>query len=189
MLKKFLSLFLILILSASYALADTKTFTRRYGVRTMYGYTPTSSPYGAYTDCDPYIFTIGGEKYYMIRDNGGSYNRKSLLGCSEPKRSLFNPLERLNSDSDRQRLTPEELRRAKIRFVRVKSNGKLALHNRRMDYNLNNIAYIDLRRVRFSLSGTPMGSFDIYVKRESGSTRKVVAKVAAKSHYYVDRLF
>lgn len=154
----------------------------------MYGYIPTSQ-YGAYTDCDPYIFTIGGVKYFMVRDSGGSYNRKSLLGCSEQKRTLFNPLERLNSDSDRQRLTPEELRRAKIRFVRLKSNGKLAVHNKNMDYSLNKIAYIDLRRVRFSLSGTPMGCFDIYIKRSSGSTQKVVARVGAKSHYYVDKLF
>lgn len=189
MMKKFLSLAIVFFMTSSFACADTKTYTVRSGVKTMYGYIPTSSRYGAYTDCDPYIFTIGGVKYFMVRDKGGNYDRNSLLGCGESKRTLFNPLERLNSDSDRQRLTPDELRRARIRFVRLKSNGKLAVHNRSMDYSLDKIAYIDLRRVRFSLSGTPMGNFDIYIKRSSGSTQKVVARVAAKSHYYVDKLF
>lgn len=188
MLKKILFLFFLLQVSIGFSSADERSFTVRNGVRTMYGYMPTSSSYGAYTDCDPYIFEIGGEKYYLVR-NGGSYSRKSLLGCSESKRSLFNPLEALNSDGDRERLIPEELRRANIRFVRVKANGKLDVYNENSDFDLDDLAYIDLRRVRFSLSGTPMGNFDIYVKRESGSIRKVVARVRAMSHYSVDKLF
>lgn len=186
--KKFLFILMILLLTASAVSAETKTYTMRQGVRTMYGYIPTSA-YGAYSDCDPYIFTIGGEKYYMLRDNGKGYNRKSLLGCSEKKRTLFHPLEALNSDGDREKLTPSELRRANIRFVKLKTNGKLDVHNKKSDFDIDKIAYIDLRRVRFSLGGTPMGCFDIYVKRESGSTKKVVARVTAKSHYTVDKMF
>ena len=186
--KKFIILLILLLTTSAVVNAETKTYTMRQGVRTMYGYIPTSA-YGAYSDCDPYIFTIGGIKYYMLRDNVKSYSRKSLLGCSEKKRTLFHPLEALNSVGDRERLTSAELRRANIRFVKLKTNGKLDVHNKNSDFDLDKIAYVDLRRVRFSLAGTPMGCFDIYVKRDSGSTRKVVARVTAKSHYTVDKMF
>ena len=187
--KKFVIILLIL-LYAGQAFAETRYITKSNGVRTMYGPIQTN-PYGVSSSCDPFIFTISGDKYYMLIDNGQGYSYKSLLGCnySGKKRSLHAPLEALNSDYDREKLTPRELKLARIRFVKLKTNGRLAVYERNLDYDIDNIGYIDLRRVRFSTTGTPYGNFDIYVKRDSGSLRKVVAKVTSHSLYKAKSMF
>ena len=188
--KKFVLILLLILFCTGQTLADTRYYTKRNGVRTMYGYIPTNT-YGAYTSCDPFILTVGGEKYYMVVDKRGeAYTYKSLLGCNYPnKHSLHAPLEALNKDCDSEKLTPRELRLARIRFVKLKANGRLALYERDLDYDIDNIGYIDLRRVRFSTTATPYGNFDVYIKRDSGSLKKVVAKVTAHSIYKAEKMF
>ena len=178
----------VIILTANYTLAETRTYTIRHGVRTMYGYIQTPS-YGAYSSCDPFILNISGYKYYMLIDSRRPYTYKSLLGCNERKRSLLGPLESLESDGDGEKLTPAELRRAHVRFVKLKTNGRLAVNDSSLDFDINKIGYIDLRRVRFSISNAPHGNFDVYLKRESGSLRKVVASVNTHSIRTAQRMF
>lgn len=187
-LNKIFAVIIILFITASYTLAETRTHTIRRGVRTMYGYIPTPS-YGAYTNCDPFILTVSGYKYYMLIDRGQPYTYKSLLGCNGHKRSLLGPLEALESDGDGEKLTPAELRRAHVRFVKLKTNGRLAVNEKNLDFDINKIGYVDLRRVRFSISTAPHGNFDVYLKRESGSLRKVVASVYSHSVRTAQRMF
>ena len=188
-LNKVIAVVVILFITAGYTLAETRTHTIRRGVRTMYGYIPTPS-YGAYTNCDPFVLTVSGYKYYMLIDRGQPYTYKSLLGCNcSKKRSLLGPLEALESDGDGEKLTPAELRRAHVRFVKLKTNGRLAVNEKNLDFDINKIGYVDLRRVRFSISTAPHGNFDVYIKRESGSLRKVVASVNSHSVRTAQRLF
>ena len=187
--KKFLLIFFIFILFGDISFAETRSVTVKKGYSAMYGYIPTPV-YGAYTSCDPYFFISGGTKYYFVKGNNTPYTYKSLLGCYEDeKHSLFDPLRALNSDNDTEKLTPEELEATGIRFVKLKLNGYLALNDYSQDFNMKKVAYIDLRRTRFSTTVNPYGNFDIYVKRDSGSLKKIIGKVSAHTLYTVRRMF
>jgi hypothetical protein len=188
--KKFIAIFLLFLMTILAAQADTRYYTTRSGVRTMYGYIRTN-PYSAVTSCDPFSIEINGKKYFLITDRGNkNFTYQSLLGCDgSMKRTITQPLEFLDSDGNGERLSTEELRRAGIRFVRLKPNGKLAVYDKKTDYNLDNIGYIDLRRVRFSTTGNAHGNYDVYVKRSSGSLRKVIGHVHSISLHSVKRMF
>ena len=156
----------------------------------MYGYLRTNQ-YNAVTSCDPFSIEISGQKYFIVVDRGNkNYTYQSLLGCNGARKTtITQPLEALESDGDGEKLTQEEIRRAGIRFVKLKPSGKLAVYDKKSDYNTDNIGYIDLRRVRFSLSGNAHGSYDVYIKRSSGSHRKIIGHVNAYSLYSAKKMF
>lgn len=187
--KRFILTLLLFLGFATAVYADPRSFTVRYGVDTIDGFIPLSA-YGAYTDCDPYIFYVERQKYYMVKDDIQPYNRNSLLGCGDmSKDSLYRPLLNLNKDNDNTKLTPEELKAANIRFVKQKIDGKLDLYNKNSDFDLDRIAYIDIKNIRIATTFAPSGSFDIYLKTSTKSLKKVIAKVEARTHFYVDRMF
>ena len=188
--KKHIAILFFLFMTILAAQADTRYYTMRSGVRTMYGYIKTN-PYSAATSCDPFRVEISGQKYFLVIDRGNkNFTYKSLLGCDgSRKRSITQPLEYLDSDGNGERLSIEELRHAGVRFVKLKSDGKLAVYDKKTDYNLDNIGYIDLRRVRFSITGNAHGNYDVYIKRSSGSLRKVIGHVYSISLHSAKRMF
>lgn len=186
--KKFILLIITLIMTNCQVLADSRYFTVRNGISTINGVIPVT--YGAYTDCDVFSMSFERAKYYLIKDNGTKYNRYSLLGCDgSQKESIFTPLLAINTDSNQNQISPEELRNANIRFVRVKMTGKLDVYNKNNDFDINRISYIDIKRRRYSTSLYPSASFDIYTRTSRGNLRSIMGKINAVSHYRADRLF
>ena len=187
--KKLVIILIFLLLISGLSIAETRYSSFRHANSIMSEYRNTYI-YDWHTACDPFVLTISGTKYYMLIDNGSGYNYTSLLGCNNPnKKSMHEPLMALNSDNDKTKLTPTELEKAKIRFVQLKSNGKLAVNENYLDYNLDNIGYIDLMHLRVSPEQKPYGNFDIYIKNESGSLRKNIAKVSALSIQKAEDMF
>ena len=113
--------------------------------------------------CNTYSLTYQGSTYYMVKDNEKPYTRKSLLGCEDySATNLFDPIVSLNSDYSFGRLTPAELSKANIRFVKLTASlGPLDLYNKNNDLDLNKIAYIDLSYM-YSISGNS-GSINVYM--------------------------
>lgn len=130
---------------------------------------------------DPYMVKINGKKYYIIKDSkNGVYNFNNIVGYRDKRSSLFTALKQLNTDSDKTKLTSTELKKQNIRFVYVSPDNKLQLKNYAMDYDLNNVVYIDLGNTRESINNGTIGSFgyfDMYIKDNYGRTKKVIGCV------------
>ena len=185
---KVLFVFLSLTVLNLPAFAESRFFTIQTGVPAIY--TNLSTPaFGAYTSCDPFIMKVDGVKYYMMLKSGSGYSYKNLLGCSGKKSSLFEPLYNLESDGDTTKLTADELERGGVRFVKVKNNGYLDVNNKNSDFDLKRISYIDMTRLRISTGPRPYGNFDVYVKKDSGSLKKVISRTTMHTLHYVKSLF
>lgn len=130
---------------------------------------------------DPYVIKVNGVKYYMIKTSkDGVYTMDNIVGLKDNKTSLFDALRKLNSDKDNTKLTAEELKKADIRFVAAGNNGKLLLNNKEKDFNLDNIAYIDLSNLRETVNNGKIGSFgyfDMYIKTPNGQ-KKIIGYVS-----------
>lgn len=142
---------------------------------------------------DPYLVQIDGKNYIMVKDNPSkNWTSKDLLGINDTKNTLFADLKSLESDGDRTRLTSAELRKAKIRFVRVDKNGVLLLNDKKQDYSLDKIDYIDmlaLRRTANSSVTGVFGHFNLYLKTNNKSKRMVVGYVTINTDKSLKMLF
>ena len=185
---KVLFVLLSLIIYSLPSAAESRFFTIQTGVPAIYTNLGTPT-FGAYSSCDPFIMKVDGIKYYMMYNSSSGYTYKNLLGCSGQKNSLFEPLYNLESDGDNSKLTGEELESAGVRFVKVKNNGYLDVNNKSSDFGIKKISYIDLSRLRISTGPRPYGNFDVYVKKENGSLKKVISRTTMHTLHYVKSLF
>lgn len=145
-----------------------------------------------FSDSNPFWINIKGTKYYMIKSRSdGNYTYKDILGYDLTKKRLFEPLFDLESDGDNSKLTGEELAKAGIRFVAVKTNGKLSLNDKSRDFPLEKVSYIDMNKLTVSSRSAlrPYGSFSMYIKRESGSLQKYIGHVDYQRPKDLERLF
>lgn len=121
---------------------------------------------------DPYIIRIDGTDYVLVTDSkDNNWSVDNILGKDDSKEDLFASLKKLESDGNSAKITAKELQKANIRFVKLNSDGSLALNERNLDYNLNNILYIDMKNLRTALGnknqdGT-FGYFYVYIKDEN----------------------
>lgn len=126
---------------------------------------------------DPYIIRIDGTDYVLVTDSkDNNWSVDNILGKDDSKENLFASLKKLESDGNSAKITAKELQKANIRFVKLNSDGSLALNERNLDYNLNNILYIDMKNLRTALGnknqdGT-FGYFYVYIK--DGNSKKAV---------------
>ena len=126
---------------------------------------------------DPYIIRIDNNDYVLVKDNkDNKWTVENILGYDDSKEDLFASLKKFESDGDLTKLTSEELQKAGIRFVLLNNDGSLALNDRKYDYDINNVLYIDMKNLRTALGnknqdGT-FGYFYVYVKDAKG--KKVV---------------
>ncbi len=126
---------------------------------------------------DPYIIRIDGNDYVLVKDNeGGNWSIKNILGYNDSKKNLFASLKKLESDGNASKITSQELQKANIRFVKLNIDGSLALNERKLDYDINKVLYIDMKNLRTALgnknqNGT-FGYFYVYIKDKNG--QKVV---------------
>ena len=129
---------IICILTTSIVLASNYYVSRTGEILQVGTNTPIPKDMKANLTCNTFSFQYRMDKYYMIKDNGNEYNRKSLLGCEDYSvTNIFDPLIMLNSDRVIEKLTSNELKNANIRFVKLKSPmGQLDLDNRNNDFDL-----------------------------------------------------
>ena len=126
---------------------------------------------------DPYIIRIDGTDYVLVTDSkNNNWSIDNILGKNDSKEDLFASLKDLESDGNYTKITVKELQKANIRFVKLNSDGSLALNERKLDYDLNNVLYIDMKNLRTALGnknqdGT-FGYFYVYIK--DGNSKKAV---------------
>lgn len=130
---------------------------------------------------DPYLVQIDGHKYIMIKDNPSKkWSKNDILGIDDTKETIFKALKGLESDGDRSKITSEELKKANIRFVRIADDGAILVNDRKQDYSLEKISYIDMNRLRrlanSSVTGI-FGHFNIHLKTDNNSKRIVIGYV------------
>lgn len=131
---------------------------------------------------DPYIIKINKQKYYLVKNKrNGNYTINDILGYEDSKSDLFKELKDLNTNKDT-KITKAELKKADIRFVKLKDN-KLQLKDKTQDYSLDNVLYIDLKTLRGSINNGEIGSFgyfDIYII-DNNQTKKIIGFITFDS--------
>ncbi len=142
---------------------------------------------------DPYVVQIDGQNYVLVKDRCDlNWSEKDLLGIDDPKENRFQSLLSLNSDGDYSKLSPDELKKAGIRFVRMDKNGTLLVNDRKKDYDLNKIDYIDiinLKRTANSDTTGIFGHFTVYLKTTSAKKKAVVGYVTFETNEKIQVLF
>lgn len=139
----------------------------------------------------PFWVKIGDTKYYLFHDKkSGTYTNLDVVGCEGKKDRLFEPFYTLDTNQD-MKITAKELKAGGIRFVAVKMNGKFDLYDRENDFPVDNIEYIDIfTAATYSDRITrPFGTFNMYVKTESGNTRKYIGHVGYIWPRRLERMF
>lgn len=130
---------------------------------------------------DPYLVQIDGKNYIMIKDNPSKkWSKNDILGIDDTKTTLFRALKSIESDGDIRKITSQELKRANIRFARIDSNGVVLANDKKQDYNLDKINYIDMINLRklanSSITGV-FGHFNLYLKTNNNSKKMVIGYV------------
>ncbi len=126
---------------------------------------------------DPYIVSINGKNYILIKDNkDNKWNVENILGHDDSKDNLFASLKNLETDGDASKITVDELKKANIRFALLNSDGTVALNDRNLDYDLNNVLYIDMKNLRTALGNKNQdGTFGyFYVIVKHGNQKRAV---------------
>lgn len=142
---------------------------------------------------DPYVITIDGNTYVMIKDNGDkNWSKDNLIGINDPKGNRFESLIKLNSDKDYSKITPQELKNANIRFVRKDSKGRLLVNDKTKDFDLNKIDYIDIinlkRTANSDVTGI-FGHFTVYIKSKNSKSKAIVGYVTYETNNEIEILF
>ncbi len=142
---------------------------------------------------DPYVVTIDGVRYVLVTDrNDKNWSPDDILGINDPKNNRFASLIALNSDGDHSKISAAELKKANIRFVRMDKNGVLLVNDRKKDFDLNKIDYIDiinLKRTANSQHTGIFGHFTMYLKTPDVKKRAVVGYVTYETKETINVLF
>lgn len=130
---------------------------------------------------DPYIVSIAGKNYILVKDSkDNNWAVENILGHDDSRENLFGALKKLESDGDAEKITADELKKAGIRFVHLNFDGSAELDNRSLDYDLNNILYIDMKNLRTALGNKNQnGTFGYFyvIINENGKKRAVPGRV------------
>ncbi len=155
--------------------------TSLYSGRLTLSANPSLRNSGRLSYLDPYIVRIKNNDYVLVKDSQDSkWTVENILGYEDSKDDLFASLKKLESDGNASKISTQELQNANIRFVKLNSDGSLALDDKSLDYDINNVLYIDMKNLRTALGnknqdGT-FGYFYVYIKDENGK-RAVVGRV------------
>lgn len=142
---------------------------------------------------DPYVVPVDGVNYVMVKDKKTTdWNEQDLLGYDDPKNNMFLSLRSLESDGDFSKITGKELKTAGIRLVRLNEEGVLLVNDRKQDYSLDKINYIDmtnLKKTANSKSTGIFGHFNVYLKTGNSTKKMVVGYVTFDTHSNLKILF
>lgn len=151
--------------------------TSLYSGRLVIRANPSLRNAGMLSYLDPYIVRIDNVDYVLVKDSkDGKWSVENILGYNDSKDDLFASLKELESDGNNSKISAKELQNANIRFVKLNSDGSLALDNKSLDYEINKVLYIDMKNLRTALGnknqdGT-FGYFYVYIK--DGNNKKAV---------------
>lgn len=154
-------------------LAGTSLYSGRLVMRAN----PSLRNTGMLSYLDPYIVRIDNVDYVLVKDSkDGKWSVENILGYNDSKDDLFASLKKLESDGNTSKISTKELQNANVRFVKLNSDGSLALDNKSLDYDINKVLYIDMKNLRTALGnknqdGT-FGYFYVYIK--DGNSKKAV---------------
>lgn len=130
---------------------------------------------------DPYVVSIGGKNYILVKDSkDNNWSVENILGHDDSRENLFGALKTLESDGDADKITVEELKKAGVRFALLNSDGSAELDNRNLDYDLNNVFYIDMKNLRTALGNKNQdGTFGYFyvIINDNGKKRAVPGRV------------
>lgn len=152
--------------------------TSLYSGRLTLSANPSLRNSGRLSYLDPYIVRIKNNDYVLVKDSQDSkWTVENILGYEDSKDDLFASLKKLESDGNASKISTQELQNANIRFVKLNSDGSLALDDKSLDYDINKVLYIDMKNLRTALGnknqdGT-FGYFYVYVKDENGKRTAV----------------
>ena len=155
--------------------------TSLYSGRLTLSANPSLRNSGRLSYLDPYIVRIENNDYVLVKDSQNSkWTVENILGYEDSKDDLFASLKKLESDGNTSKINTQELQNANIRFVKLNSDGSLALDDKSLDYDINKVLYIDMKNLRTALGnknqdGT-FGYFYVYIKDGNGK-RAVVGRV------------
>jgi len=142
---------------------------------------------------DPYYIKIDGITYVMMIDNkDGKWTKDNILGINDSKYSLFYELKGLESDGDRTKISANELKQANIRLVKLENNETLLVKNRKTDFDINKIDYIDmrsLRKIANSDNNGIAGYFNVYIKTADGSKKMIIGIATLDSEEKINYYF
>ena len=142
---------------------------------------------------DPYIVRIDGNNYIMVINNPtNKWDKNNILGIDDTKETLFKSLMELESDGDYTKLTSKELKQANIRFVKVDENGAILVNDKKQDFSLDKIDYIDMSRLRKLANGSVtgiFGHFNVYLKTDNNNKKMIVGYVTIQEDNSEDILF
>lgn len=130
---------------------------------------------------DPYIVNINNKSYVLVKDSkNNEWTVDNILGTGDERSDLFASLKALDSDGDTSKITSKELKKANIRFVLLNYDGSLALEDRKSDYDLSNVKYIDMNNLRTALGNKNQdGTFGYFyvVINENGEIKYAPGRV------------
>lgn len=142
---------------------------------------------------DPYVVPVDGVNYVMVKDKKTTdWNERDLLGYDDPKDNMFLSLRSLESDGDFSKITGKELKTAGIRLVRLNEDGVLLVNDRKQDYSLDKINYIDmsnLKKTANSKNTGIFGHFNVYLKTDNSAKKMVIGYVTFDTHSNLKILF
>lgn len=98
---------------------------------------------------DPYIVTLDGREYVMIKDDNEIFEQSDILGIDDDTKNIFRALKSLESDGDTSYITGEELQKAGIRLVR-KKNRIIYFSDKSQDFDITLVKHIPVRSFRRS---------------------------------------
>lgn len=125
------------------------------------------------TFLDPYIVNIQGTEYVLVKDSkNNEWGIENIVGYDDKKDDMFGALKKLENDGNKDKINKDELKNADIRFVKLNSDGSLALNERELDFDIEKIQYIDMKNLRTALGnknqdGT-FGYFYVIIKDDNG---------------------
>lgn len=142
---------------------------------------------------DPYVIPVDGVNYVMVKDKKtNDWSEKDLLGIDDPKDNMFLSLRSLESDGNYAKLTPSELKKAGVRLVKLNADGTLLVNDRKQDFDLNKIDYIDMLKLKQTANSENtgvFGHFNVYLKTKGTSKKMTVGYVTFDTHSNLKILF
>ena len=142
---------------------------------------------------DPYIVPIDGVNYVMIKDKKTTdWNEHDLLGFDDPKNNMFVSLKGLESEGDFTKITGKELKAAGIRLVRLGDDDVSLVNDRKQDYSLDKIDYIDMTNLKKTANSKAtgiFGHFNVYLKTSGTNKKMVMGYVTFDTHSNLKILF
>lgn len=141
----------------------------------------------------PYYLEVDGETYIMIIDkNSKSWSKDDIFGIEDNINSLFTAIKNLESDNDYGKISANELKKAHIRFAKVKNGDTVLANDKSQDFDLNKIDYIDtrsLKKIANCENDGIIGHFKVYLKTNDNSKKIVVGYSSLDSLEKLNLLF